>query len=65
VPYGYGRHCSEETFGHSGCQSSAAFADPMYGLVAAWVFNGMPGERLHQQRAREVNTMIYEDLDLA
>jgi len=65
VPYGYGRHCSEETFGHSGCQSSAAFADPTYGLVAAWVFNGMPGERLHQQRAREVNTMIYEDLDLA
>jgi CubicO group peptidase (beta-lactamase class C family) len=65
VPYGYGRHCSEETFGHSGSQSSTVFADPAHGLVVAWVFNGMPGERLHQKRAREVNTMIYEDLGLA
>ncbi len=62
VPYGYGRHASEETFGHSGSQSSAAFADPAHGLVVAWVFNGMPGERAHQKRARELNTAIYEDL---
>jgi len=64
VPYGYGRHCSKETFGHSGSQSSCAFADPAHGLVVAWVFNGMPGERSHQCRARELNTMIYEDLEL-
>jgi CubicO group peptidase (beta-lactamase class C family) len=65
VPYGYGRHASEETFGHSGSQSSSAFADPVHSLVVAWVFNGRPGERLHQRRARELNTLIYEDLELA
>ena len=65
VPYGYGRHCSEDTFGHSGSQCCAAFADPAHGLVVAWVFNGMPGERIHQKRARELNSVIYEDLDLA
>ena len=64
VPYGYGRHCSAETFGHSGSQSSSAFADPAHGLVAAWVCNGMPGERRHQKRARELNSAIYEDLKL-
>ena len=64
LPYGYGRHASEETFGHSGAQSSCAFADPKHGLVVAWAFNGMPGERLHQKRARELNTAIYEDLKL-
>lgn len=65
VPYGYGRHASEESFGHSGAQSSCAFADPAHGLVVAWVCNGMPGERRHQQRVREINCAIYEDLALA
>ena len=65
VPYGYGRHSSEETFGHGGSQSSSAFADPKHGLVAAWLCNGMPGERLHQLRARDLNTALYEDLGLA
>jgi CubicO group peptidase (beta-lactamase class C family) len=65
VPYGYGRHASEKAFGHSGAQSSCAFADPEHGLVASWVANGMPGERLHQKRQREVNSAIYEWLDLA
>lgn len=64
VPYGYGRHASEETFGHSGAQSSAAFADPVHDLVVVWVLNGMPGEPRHQKRARELNTAIYEDLGL-
>jgi CubicO group peptidase (beta-lactamase class C family) len=63
--YGYGRHASNETFGHSGAQSSCAFADPKHGLVAAWACNGMPGERLHQRRARALNSAIYEDLNLA
>jgi CubicO group peptidase (beta-lactamase class C family) len=65
VPYGYGRFCSEETFGHSGAQSSCAFADPAHNLVVAWAFNGMPGERRHQLRARDLNSAIYQDLDLA
>lgn len=64
VPYGYGRFCSEETFGHSGAQSSAAFADPEHDLVVAWAFNGMPGEKVHQQRARALNEMIYRELGL-
>jgi CubicO group peptidase (beta-lactamase class C family) len=65
MPYGYGRHTSRETFGHSGNQSSCAFADPRHGLVVAWVCNGLPGERKHQQRQRTINNAIYEDLGLA
>jgi CubicO group peptidase (beta-lactamase class C family) len=65
VPYGYGRYASEEAFGHSGAQSSCAFADPAHQLVVAWSCNGLPGERLHQRRAREINSAIYEDLALA
>ena len=65
VPYGYGRHASESAFGHSGSQSSCAFADPDHQLVVTWVCNGLPGEPRHQQRAREINTAIYEDLELA
>ncbi len=65
VPYGYGPHCSSATFGHSGSQSSTAFADPERDLVAAIVFNGMPGEPRHQQRIRAVTSAIYEDLELA
>ena len=65
VPYGYGRHCSEATFGHSGAQSSCAFADPKHQLVVAWVLTALVGERSHQKRAREINSAIYEDLGLS
>lgn len=65
VPYGYGRHASAETYGHSGAQSGCAFADPARGLVVAWVCNGLPGEVRHQRRQRATNTAIYEDLGLA
>jgi CubicO group peptidase (beta-lactamase class C family) len=65
VPYGYGRHASDEAFGHSGAQSSCAFADPAHQLAVAWSCNGLPGERLHQRRAREINSAIYEDVGLA
>lgn len=65
LPYSYGRFASEETFGHSGSQSSTGFADPQHGLVVAWVFNAMAGERKHQKRAKEMNSAIYEDLGLA
>ena len=64
VPYGYGRYASEAAFGHSGAQSSCAFADPEHGLVAGWVTNGTPGERPHQKRHREINNAIYENLGL-
>jgi hypothetical protein len=36
LPYGYGPHASQRTFGHSGSQSSCAFADPENELVVAW-----------------------------
>ena len=65
VPYGYGPHASEETFGHSGVETSCAFADPAHGLVVAWMCNGLPGRRRHQQRARAINAAVYEDLGLA
>jgi len=64
MPYGYGRHASRDTFGHSGNQSSCAFADPEHELVVAWACNGLPGERKHQQRQRSLNSAIYEDLGL-
>ncbi|MFW6060653.1 MAG: serine hydrolase domain-containing protein [Phycisphaeraceae bacterium] len=64
IPYGYGRHASENTFGHSGSQSSAAFADPAHDLAVALLFNGTPGEKAHQQRVRATLTALYEDLDL-
>ena len=65
VPYGYGLHASPTTFGHSGSQSSAAFADPAHGLVVALDFNGMPGEARHQPRMHTALTTLYEDLGLA
>ncbi len=65
LPYGYGRHASGKTFGHSGNQSSAAFYDPHNDLAIALAFNGMPGERAHQQRVQAVLEAIYEDLQLA
>jgi CubicO group peptidase (beta-lactamase class C family) len=64
VPYGYGPHASPRTFGHSGSQSSSAFADPDKGLVVACVCNGMPGEPAHQSRMRAIHAAIYEDLRL-
>lgn len=64
APYSYGAQSSPATFGHSGNQCSSAFADPAHGLVVAWVFNGRPGERLHQIRAAAMNRAIYADLAL-
>lgn len=65
TPYGYGDYASDSTFGHSGAQSSSAFADPGRDLVAAYVFNGMPGEPKHQRRVRQITNAIYQDLGIA
>lgn len=65
VPYGYGPLASPRAFGHSGMQSSCAFADPENGLVAALVFNGTPGEAAHDRRIRAVLARMYEELGLA
>jgi CubicO group peptidase (beta-lactamase class C family) len=64
LPYGYGRYASNETFGHSGSQSSVAFADPQHRLVVAAMLNGTPGEPKHQARMRVLCESIYEDLKL-
>jgi CubicO group peptidase (beta-lactamase class C family) len=65
VPYGFGRHASDGSFGHGGVQSSCAFADPKHRLCVAWVCNGLPGIRIHHKRGRELNSLIYEDLGIA
>ncbi len=65
VPYGFGRYCSPDTFGHGGAQCAQAFCDPARELVVAWAANGLCGEGLHQQRNRAINAAIYEDLGLA
>lgn len=58
VPYGYGNHASEATFGHGGAQSSVAYCDPARQLVAAVIFTGMPGEIAHQRRMRRVLNIL-------
>ena len=65
TPYGYGLHASEDAYGHGGRESSSAFADPTHDLVVIVIFNGMPGEPRHNQRVRDFNTAVYEDLGLA
>ena len=65
VPYGYGPHASDDTFGHGGSQSCTGFADPQHGLAVAVMFDTMPGEKPHQQRMFNTLKALYEDLDLA
>jgi len=64
VPYGYGEKASPNAFGHSGSQSTVAFADPKTQLVVAIACNGMPGEPRHQKRLRAWLSAIEADLEL-
>lgn len=64
MPYGYGAAAGPRTFGHSGNQSSCAFADPDARLAVAWACNGLPGEPVHQRRQHQLNTALYRDLGL-
>lgn len=63
-PYSFGPGCSEDTFGHNGNQSSAAYVDKENELVVCFVFNGLPGEPQHQIRLHKMNETIYKDLNL-
>jgi CubicO group peptidase (beta-lactamase class C family) len=65
LPYSYGPHAGDRTFGHHGFQSTMAFADPDYGLVVAIAPNGTPGEPAHDRRLRAVLGAVYEDLGMA
>jgi CubicO group peptidase (beta-lactamase class C family) len=64
MPYGFGKHASRRTYGHSGAESSSAFVDPDHRLAGAIFFNGTPGDAPHQQRIHDVLTALYEDLGL-
>ncbi|MCA9060369.1 MAG: serine hydrolase, partial [Planctomycetaceae bacterium] len=64
VPYGFGRRCSDRTFGHGGAQCAIGFCDPARQLVVAWSANGFCGEGQHQRRNRAINDAIYADLGL-
>ncbi len=64
VPYGFGRHAADASWGHGGSQSSIGFADPVHRLVVVAIANGSPGELLHNERNREITAAIYEDLGL-
>lgn len=63
-PYSFGPGCSEETFGHNGNQSSAAYVDPEHELVICFGFNGLAGEAKHQERLNQINEAIYKDLGI-
>ncbi len=63
--YQFGPHASARTVGHSGHQSSCAFADLEHELAVAWACDGMPGEARHRRRWVAINAAIYEDLSLA
>ena len=65
VPYGFGRHCSPAARGHGGAQSVIGFCDPTYGLAAAFIANGLPGEVNHNRRFRDLLSALYLDLGLA
>jgi CubicO group peptidase (beta-lactamase class C family) len=64
VPYGFGKYCSVDTFGHGGAQCAMAFCDPVHKLVVAWAANGFCSEPQHQRRNRAINEAVYEDLSL-
>jgi CubicO group peptidase (beta-lactamase class C family) len=63
-PYSFGPGCSDETFGHNGNQSSAAYVDPEHELVICFAFNGLAGELKHQKRLAAINAAIYKDLGI-
>jgi CubicO group peptidase (beta-lactamase class C family) len=62
VPYGYGPHASDETFGHGGARSCIAFADPQQQLAVCIAANGLLPEPKHQTRMRRLLDAVYDDL---
>jgi CubicO group peptidase (beta-lactamase class C family) len=65
LPYGFGPHASDDSFGHGGNQCCCGLADPERRLVVTWACNGMPGELRHDARVKAMNAAVYEDLGLA
>lgn len=63
-PQLFGPVCSPGTFGHTGLESTFAFADPAYDLVVAGTFVGMIGRRAAQRRQNALVEALYRDLAL-
>ncbi|MDF3128095.1 serine hydrolase [Kiritimatiellaeota bacterium B1221] len=63
TPYQFGSYASRDAFGHCGNQSTAAFCDPAHDLCVALLFNGLPGEEVHQARMRAALDALYGDLN--
>lgn len=64
LPYAYGPHASQRTYGHSGYRSSTVFADPERRLVVAIATNGTPRDEDHLERMEGLCGAVYEDLEL-
>ena len=64
LPYSFGQHASAPapSATAAGKSSCTHRADPEYGLIIAWLCNGMPGEDRHYIRQRAMNDAIYEIL---
>ena len=62
VPYQFGSHASNASFGHGGNQSTIAFCDPERDLCVVVLLNGMPGEERHQIRMRRILDTLHAEL---
>jgi CubicO group peptidase (beta-lactamase class C family) len=65
VPYSFGCHASEDSFGHCGHLCSSGWCDPLHELVITVVFNGQPTVSRHHARMNAVHAALYQDLELA
>jgi hypothetical protein len=64
--YGYGRHASPRTFGHSGFRTTLACCDPDADIIVACSWNGLTADDdTHSARQNALCAAIYEDLGLA
>jgi len=60
----FGSYCSPRTFGHKGLDSSLVVADPEFGLVIAFICNGMINGEVTDERDRFLVDCVYRDLGL-
>ena len=62
MPYGYGPHASARSFGHSGNQSSCAFADPDARVSGAYVMTRQSPHLIGDPRAVRLVEALYAGL---
>lgn len=61
----HGQPLADFALGQARRRAEVGFCDPEYGLVVAFVLNGMPGVQPHNQRMLALANAIYFDLGLA